>query len=182
MSSIQPTVNPQVPSAERPPHRGIAGLFLVVIGVVALAYTLTQQDLPGVLFLPALGLLFLAWGILRRQVGPLVPGGVLLGIGVGVLVTGNDFVHSGSQEHAPILLLCVGLGFALITLLSLLFTARRFWWPLLPAALLVALSVALFLGGTPLEVARVIGTLWSLVLVEAGLFLLWEWYWSGQKS
>lgn len=148
----------------------------------ALAYTLTQHDLPGVLFLPALGLRFLDWGILRRQVGPLVPGGVLLGMGVGVLVTRKDFVYSGSQEHASILLLSVGLGFALITLLSLLFTARRFWWPLLPAALLVALSVALFLGGTPLEVARVIGTLWSLVLVGAGLFLLWEWYWSGQKS
>lgn len=182
MSSSQPTINPQVSSAERPLHRGIAGLVLVIIGVVALAYTLTQQNLPGVLFLPALGLLFLAWGMLRRQVGPLVPGGVLLGMGVGVLVTGNDFVDSGSQEHAPILLLCVGLGFALITLLSLLFTTRRFWWPLLPAALLVALSVALLIGGTPLEVARVIGKVWPLGLVVSGLFLLWEWYRPVKKS
>ena len=73
------------------------------------------------------------------------------------------------------MLLCVGLGFALITRLSLLFTARRFWWPLLPGALLVALSMALFLGGTPLEVARMIGKVWSLGLVGAGLALLWEW-------
>lgn len=111
-----------------------------------------------------------------------VPGGVLLGMGIGVLVSRNDFVQSGSQEYAPILLLYVDLGFALITLLSLLFTTRHFWWPLLPAALLVALSVALLLGGTPLEVARVIGKVWPLGLMGSGLFLLWEWYRPGKKS
>lgn len=181
MSSISPLGNPQAPSSQHH-RRGLAGLALVVIGALTLVDTLTQADLLGLLFLPALGLLFLTWGVLSRQVGPMVPGGVLLGVGVGVLLTRDALVQSNGKEHAAILLLCIGLGFALTTLLSLVFTARRPWWPLLPAGLLVLLSLAFFLGGTPLELARIIGKFWPLLLVGVGLYLLWEWYRQGRQA
>jgi hypothetical protein len=182
MSSVQPTADPQVdpqiqaPSPKRANQRGVAGAILVAVGLLALIYTLIQNDTSGAIFLFALGVILLAWGMLQHKTEPLASGSVLLGMGAGVLLTGNGTTSANSAGHTPVLLLCVGLGFALIALLSLRFAARRFWWPLLPGGILMALSAAFFLGGVPLVVAEVIGKVWPLLLVGAGGYLLWEWY------
>jgi hypothetical protein len=59
------------------------GVILVGIGLWALLSQFGAIDLPenlGLLFLPGLGAIFLAWGILTHNGGLMIPGGILSGI------------------------------------------------------------------------------------------------------
>lgn len=162
----------------RPPYgrrgrpRGIAGLVLIIIGVVALIATLSRNEQIGLLFLPALGLIFLIWGIAVRNPGLLVPGGVLTGLGVGVLLA-QDVFKTPDQQSA-VILISMGVGFLIITPLSLLVARRRFYWPLVPAVILGAIGAAILVGGVALQVAQDIGTFWPLILIAAGIYVVWR--------
>ncbi|MFN2164310.1 MAG: hypothetical protein ACK2UN_19750, partial [Candidatus Promineifilaceae bacterium] len=70
----------------------VGGLFLIGLGLLFLLNQFT--DLPGlenvaIYFVLVLGIIFLAWGVLSREAGLMVPGGILTGIGLGIaLVAG----------------------------------------------------------------------------------------------
>lgn len=172
------TSGPPFGRPSRPPYgrrgrpRGIGGLVLIVIGVVALIATLSRNDQIGLLFLPALGLIFLIWGIVVRNPGLLVPGGVLTGLGVGVLLA-QDVFKTPDQQSA-VILISMGVGFLIIAPLSLLIARRRLYWPLVPAVVLGAIGAAILVGGVALQVAQDIGMFWPLILIAAGVYVVWR--------
>jgi len=179
MMDPTPDSSPQLDRHHHFHRRGVAGIALIVIGAFALLATVFQSDVFGLLFLPALGLIFLAWGIASRHARPLVPGGLLLGIGVGVLL--SQLIY-GSDGRPSIILLCMGLGFIIITPLSIMFTTRAERWPLIPGVILAILGIVFFIGGTALETAQILGKFWPVFLIVIGLYLLWEWNRQAKKS
>ncbi len=170
--SPQPNISPQLEPSHHFHRRGVAGIALILTGIFALIAVFTSADLFGLLFLPAIGLIFLAWGIATRHARPIVPGGILLGIGIGVLLA-HFFTAAGF--HEGIFLLCTGLGFLIITPLSRMYTTKTELWPLIPGVILAALSIVFFVGGTALATVEIIGKFWPVVLIVIGAYLLWEW-------
>ena len=63
------------PQTKRTSDAWIGGAVLVLIGAVALAANFTT--LPAYLMLMVPGLALLAWGLIARHIGPVIPGCIL---------------------------------------------------------------------------------------------------------
>lgn len=147
------------------------GVVLLVIALLALL----NRFLPvrsEFLVLPLLGLGFTAWSVLGRVPGLLIPGGVLFGVGSGIWAQRFYGLGAGSNSGQALFLLCLALGFLLITLLSLIFFRSRVVWPLWPAAF-IGVSGALRLMGTAWQeyLWRML-PYWPFALLAIALWLL----------
>jgi hypothetical protein len=157
--------------------RYTGGLVLITIGL----FLLVAQFLPGreagLLFLPALGGIFLVSGLASRNVGLLVPGGVLTGLGTGIYLVENSVQYDlgfyvGGTGEAGILLLSLAGGFALVALLSVFVTERFQIWPLIPATVIASIGGLLLAGDQGIQILSTVGRYWPLVLIGFGLLLL----------
>ena len=164
-------------------NRCVAGAALVGIGLLALTGKVVPTDALDLLFLPALALIFLLWGGATRQVGLLIPGGILAGVGVAALVAAGLPRGVDDQVAGGVFFLCLALGWAAITPLSARCTDRVHRWPLLVAGLLAAFGGALLageaardrlapLGRALAAVLGVAGGRWPLGLIAAGAYLV----------
>jgi hypothetical protein len=153
-------------------RRLVPGLALVLIGALALAANLTDYEWVKMLFLPALGLIFIVWGAVERNGGLLIPGGILSGLGLGVVLLAGPLGGVELEANGGIFFLSFALGFLLISLLSAIFTAKVQWWPIIPAAFLALFGAALLLGGAALEALALVGQGWPVILIIIGLYLL----------
>lgn len=152
--------------------RLIAGLALIVLGVFAFAGQFIDEGTSGRLFLVGLSLAFLVWGAAARIFGLLIPGGILLGIGVGAFLIDGPFSWVGDPAQGGIFFLAFAGGWALITLASAVFTDRIRLWPLIIAAILGVIGLALLAGGPVLTVLRSLENVWPIALIAVGLYLL----------
>jgi hypothetical protein len=147
------------------PQRGrrVAAGALLVVAVLALAdrhLSLAWRDGMPLL----LGVGFVVWAALGRSAGLLVPGGILVGVGVGMMLR-PDF------GEAAFLFSLAG-GFALIPVLSWLIFQRWVCWPVFPAAG-VGLAGLVRLAGPELrERLHEYGPLWPYVLILVAVYLL----------
>ncbi len=110
------------------------------------------------LFLPAAGLIFLAWGLLSRRLRLILPGSLLAGVGLGIWVALNPGSGLGLPRQAGAILIGFALGWALITPLATRFTDLTARWALIPASILASLGGCL--------------TFSSLRLVDFALYVL----------
>ena len=110
------------------PARGrrVAAIVLLVFAAVALGKDYLPFNWRDAM-LALLGIGFVVWAGLARSSGLLVPGGVLIGIGVGIMLRG--------YFGAPAFLFAMAGGFLLISVLSLAMFGRdkNTWWTLFPA-------------------------------------------------
>ncbi len=150
----------------------VGGALLVAIRLlVLLAQTINIESL-GLLFLPALGGLFLVAGIVGRQAGFIIPGGILTGIGVGaLLIQGSSVPLSGTAQGGMFLLAFAG-GWFLITFLTAAFTRCTQWWALIPGTIMALVGGALLMGGAALNLLEFAGRWWPLILVALGLVII----------
>ena len=130
---------------------------LIAIGVLVLVAQFGGSETLGLLFLPALGLIFLIWGSAARSVGLLIPGGILSGIGLGVYLTGGPLSHLEGEAEGAVFLLSFAAGWALITLLSGLICGQTHWWPLIPGGIMAFIGGALLIGGAALTALEWVG-------------------------
>ena len=149
--------------------RRTTGVILLVIGGVALLSRSFEWNL-GLMMPLLLGVVFLAWAVLARDCGLLIPGGILTGIGAGILV--QRYADQGRDFDQGAFMLCFAAGWLLIPLLSWLVFKRRTLWPLWPAAAL-AFAGLVRLGGN--DVREWLGTArayWPVALIAVALFML----------
>jgi hypothetical protein len=141
--------------------RGVTGLLLIAGGV--LWVLVANTDLDGTVVVPGIGAGFLAAYLLTRRFGLLVPGGILTGLGVGLVVAAQN----GPGEAV---VLGLGLGFVAITVLdAVLGEGRAAWWPLIPGGILT------LVGGSQIAGIRDIGVyLGPVALIAVGILLLWR--------
>jgi hypothetical protein len=150
----------------------IAGVAIIALGLVALASQINASQALGFLIPPTLAGIFLAWGLLTRTFGLIIPGGILSGVSLGIFLTQGPFAGATEPVTGGIFLLAFSLGWVLIALLSS-FTAGCFqWWPLVPGAILAAIGALLLAGASGLAVLKLFGYIWPVVLIVAGVIVL----------
>jgi len=150
----------------------VGGIVLVAIGLLVLVAQNVQTESLALLFLPALGGIFLIAGVIGRQIGFLIPGGILIGIGVGALLEQSTMAARNGTVQGGAFLLGFAGGWFLITVLSKLFTPHTQWWPLIPGVIMALIGVGLLLGGPALNVLEFAGRWWPLILVAIGLVII----------
>ena len=150
----------------------VGGALLVAIGLLVLLAQNIKVESLGLLFLPALGGLFLIAGIVGRQVGFIIPGGILTGIGLGTIFTQNPQLAVNDSAQGGVFFIGFALGWLLIPVLSKLFTSETQWWPLIPGTIMALIGGGLMLGGAALNVLEFAGRWWPLILVALGLIII----------
>lgn len=150
----------------------VAGAALIVLGLLALAAQFVQGDWLELLFLPALATVFLVWGVLARQVGLLIPGGILGGIALGAYLIEGPLAGLEEASSGGVFLLAFSLGWGLITLLSGLVTEKTHWWPLIPGGIMALIGAGLLAGELGQMLLNLAGKAWPLALIAIGLYLL----------
>ena len=160
----------------------IGGLILIFGGALALAAQFVPDSWGidfGLFVLLGLGVAFLAAGILTRESGWLIPGGILSGIAAGIALTGGPlarFVPAGliPGDEGGLFLIAFGGGWFLITALSVVFTTRPQWWPLIPGAILTFIGLAVAFGSVFETLLVAAARLWPIALIALGLYLLFQ--------
>lgn len=171
-------LHPTGAPAERGPTTGdgkgrlVGGLVLLGAGLVLLAAQFVNL---GAWILIILGMVFLAAGVATRSMGWFIPSGVLNGIGLGALLIESGIVVNETAQGG-MFLVAFALGWLSIYVLTRLFTAATQTWALIPAAIMALIGVPLLLGA-PGEAAlaavlSVLGYLWPLALIAAGVVVL----------
>lgn len=153
----------------------VGGLILIGLGLFFLANQFIDfnWDRVGIYFVPALGAIFLLAGILTRQEGFIIPGGIISGIGWGsVLVTG-PFADTGDVEGG-VFMLAFAAGWALITVLTAVFTHKTHWWPLIPGGIMAIIGAGILFGGIFMRGLTLLGQIWPVFLILLGLFVLFQ--------
>jgi len=150
-------------------NRATGGVLLIAIGLLLLAGQVIHFDH---LFLPMLGGIFILAAIAQRNPGLMIPGGILTGIGVGAFLTDNVFWAMAEPARGGLFLVSLAGGFALITVLSAVFTRHTQVWALFPATIIGLVGGALLIGGTAVNVVAFLGQVWPVFLILGGLLML----------
>ena len=142
----------------------LPGVILIAVGLTLFSVQLLNLD--GDVVVLVIGLVFAVAFAATRRYGPLIPAGILTGLGTGILLEKAGVVGE------PVVL-GLGLGFLAIYAGDLLTTGAREpgrWWPLIPGAILVIIAGAESTFGP--DGARVIEQGWPIILIAAGAWLL----------
>lgn len=146
----------------------VGGIILIGAGI---ALMLGQLFNLGVWVLLMLGIGFTAAGIVTKHAGWFIPGGILNGIGLGVLLIESGIV-SGEPLEGSTFLLAFALGWASISLFTRLFSSKTLLWPLIPGGIMALIGSALLLGEVGLGMLGLLNYLWPLLLVAGGIIIL----------
>jgi hypothetical protein len=142
-------------------RRVIVGSILILLGIAWFALQFTQGfGDAAILFL--IGGAFVAGYFYRRAYGLLIPGCILLGIGLGSVGESSLF---GVSDFSQIGL---GVGFIAIYVIDRVYRGSTPWWPLIPGGILIVTGVATLSE----DLGRIIEVGWPLILVLAGLLLI----------
>lgn len=154
-------------------NRLVGGLALILFGLIALvAQFVDIGETIGLLIVPTLGLIFLAWGLITRQSGLLIPGGILSGIGAGTLLITGPFENASGDVQGGLFMLAFAAGWFLIPILSIIFTRDNHWWALIPGTIMALIGGGLLFGGAALDALEFLGRVWPVFLILGGLYLL----------
>ena len=166
------TTNSTVEKHSRVSGGIVAGIILVSCGLVSLAARFIA--LPPTVYPLLLGVIFLAAGLLTRNSGLLVPGGILTGIFTGAFLMTGPYANLPEDFSAGVFLAAFAGGWVLISLLSLYTEGIRKWWswPLYPAGVIGLIAVALLAGEPYLSGLQFLGTIWPIFLIVGGLYLV----------
>ena len=146
--------------------RVIAGAILILLGVTFFVMNFLG-GLGAAALIFALGAVFLAAYFVTRIYGLLIPGCILLGIGLGLIGQGGFSFAFGSLTGG-LGALGLGVGFIAIFVIDWLYTNRVRWWPLIPGGILIVVGLA-----RTSEIFQVLLTTgWPLILVVVGLIIL----------
>jgi Na+/H+ antiporter NhaD/arsenite permease-like protein len=142
-------------------RRLVAGTVLILLGG---ALFVVQQfegiSFEAVFFL--VGGIFLAAYLFKKEYGLLIPGCIMLGMGTGASLRGDSDLFGNTMIFG------LGLGFVAIFLIALLYERRSHWWPLIPGAVLILISIR-----DAEEIIHYLFTRgWPLILVFVGLMIL----------
>lgn len=154
------------PTRDNRRGRLVAGGVLLAVAGAALAAPYLPPGFAGRAFVPFLGVAFVVWAALSRSIGLLVPGGVLLGVGVGAWL-------QASYGPAAFLFSLAG-GFLSISVLSMLiFGAKhKTWWTVFPAGGLAFAGIVVSGGPAVREVLRGMQNYWPYALIVVAVALI----------
>lgn len=123
-----------------------------------------------------IGLIFLAAFLVKREYGYLIPGCIVSGVGVGILLE----MAVGDPWSGSVVLFSIGGGFIAIWVASMLVrmadkdwphgeskdAGDALWWPLIPGGILILIGLVVLADGSDLL------QWWPLLLIGAGIIVL----------
>lgn len=165
---IERSTTPEVSfrAAAAPPRRRgvLGGLVVFAVGFAFFLQSLRVPNAGPLLFL-ALGLAFAgAYWMGYRQFVYLVPGAILVGLGLGLLIPATFEVGALA---APIFYGALAAAFLSMTIL-----APGVWWPLVAAVPLALVAIAGAAGRTDLVPAPIQPFIFPVLLMAVGVYLL----------
>ena len=158
----------QTPPGHGRPRRGdgswVGGVILIAIGLAFLVGQLIPNG--GRYVVVIVGGAFLMSALATREYGLLVPGGIVTGVGIGILLEASE----AGRGSSGLFLLSLGLGFISIWVVgSLLRMPENHPWPFIPGLILASLGAVAFAGTRYADAAR-IG--WPVILIVLGLVVV----------
>ncbi|MCB8965933.1 MAG: hypothetical protein R3E31_17260 [Chloroflexota bacterium] len=158
----------------------VGGILLVSFGLLALlGQFINLSPWMGLLVLPIIGGIFLLAGIIARNVGFMIPGGILSGIGLGAFLIEGPLNNLEGDAEGAVFMLSFACGWALITILSALFTKKTQWWPLIPGGIMAFIGGGLLFGGAFISTLTLLGKVWPVFLIASGVYVIFKGYRSG---
>lgn len=131
----------------------------------------------------SLGVMFLVWGTATRQLGLIIPGGILSGIGPGIYLGFGTSNPTNGLTGTGVMLVYFGLGWILISALSIVVFRKFLWWPLIPGGIMAVTGWSLYLSGDPHNALAFISNTGSLGLIIFGIYLLlWRWGFNNDRK
>ena len=146
--------------SERKNRRMNAGLILIAVGL-GLYLIDRVEGIGEEAVLLIIGTAFLIAYFVRKNFGLLIPGCILLGLGIGTVGTGS-FLDFGDPT-----MLGLGAGFIAIYVIARLNEGKSHWWPLIPGGVLLIMAIP----GTH-DLFAYIWDHWQLILVFIGVLIL----------
>lgn len=137
-----------------------AGLILITLGLGLYAIDRVEGIGPESLML-VIGAAFLIAYFVRKNYGLLVPGCILLGIGIGNVGRGS-FLSFGESSS-----LGLAFGFIAIYVIARLYEGKSHWWPLIPGTVMLVMAIPMTHGW-----AEYLWQHWQLILVLIGVLIL----------
>jgi hypothetical protein len=146
----------------------VAGSILIVLGVGLFAINLIQ-GLGDAAVLFFIGGVFIVIYLYRRVYGFLIPGCILLGLGLGSLgqqtLLLNDF---GGRGLGGLETLGLGVGFVAIYAIDRAYRGATHPWPLIPGGVLILIGLA----QASSDLQHLVAVAWPLILVLVGLLIV----------
>jgi len=146
--------------SDRKSRRISAGLILIVIGL-GLYLIDRVEGIGEEAVLLIIGSAFLVAYFVRKNYGLLIPGCILLGLGVGS-VGRNSFLSFGEAS-----MLGLGIGFIAIFVIAKLNEGKSHWWPLIPGGVMLVMAIP-----RTQHYFEYIQDHWQLILVLIGVLIL----------
>jgi hypothetical protein len=145
----------------------IGGLVLVAVGLLMLATYLVPEI--GLYTVLVLGIVFLAAFLYTRAYGFLVPGGILTGLGIGIILT--QAMAAEEMLAGAVVVGGLALGFAAIwAIAALMHLEESHPWPLIPAAILGTVAVFLAIGQP--EALQYLSVVIAIAMIAGGGWLM----------
>ena len=146
----------------------IGGIALIVIGALILLDRWLKTGWLALAALPLMGILFLIRGIRTRELKMIIPGAILSGLGLGIIIFLGFIFETSWTNRIGLGLLAFGMGWLLVPMLTLQYSNQTAWWALVPGGLICGLG-AFFIYSPmrPLDLVLYLSV--SLGLV----FLIW---------
>lgn len=137
-----------------------AGLILIAIGLGLYAID-RVEGIGEEAVLLIIGAAFLIAYFVRKNYGLLIPGCILLGLGVGNVGRGS-FLGFGEST-----MLGLGMGFVAIYVIARLNEGKSHWWPLIPAGVMLVMAIP-----KTHHLFEYVWSHWQLILVFIGALIL----------
>lgn len=138
-----------------------AGAILIVLGLGLFALQF-MKGIGEAVILFFIGAVFVAAYFYRRAYGLLIPGCILLGLGLGSVGEQSAFALGDFG------LIGLGIGFVAIYVIDLIYRGGTHWWPLIPGLSLIVVGFA----QSNANLMRLLAVGWPLILVLVGLLIL----------
>jgi hypothetical protein len=142
---------------------GLAVVFLV--GKLGFLFFIFDLSL-------SIGTVFLLWGLTTKNIGLVIPGLLVMTMGVGSFIAWNNSENPQGLKETGIMLVWFSLGWILITVVSRILLRKFIWWPLIPGGVLLMVGSGLYIGGNPTNAIGFLGNTGSIGLILFGIYLI----------
>ena len=149
----------------------LLGVLLVLIGVGLLLQVVYPAVSLSTLILLAIGLAFLAGWIIGRSWFAMVPGFLILALGIGELIEDMGLLRPAHQDVPGLASTALALGFLAIFVTARA-SGRRWMWPLWAAAIFGLIGIAQLSAFVALPQ---FGLIVPVLIIVLGLIVLFQW-------
>ena len=149
--------------------------ILLLAGVFMVLANFFKLSIFGVLFLPALGLIFIIWSFFSKESELLIPGGIIEGLGLGIVFVVLSKTL-GEESKGGLFFIGFAIGWLLIVILSKIIFKKNVLWPLIPSILLFIFGFIIFLGEKGLTILTNLNYIWPYLLIVAGIIVIFTFF------